>query len=387
MPYLQSKMGSKQDSTSSMPAILFLLASGLLIPLFYYLFLTGSLSPLAVQVSSLVMLAIIVSLICGIIIRDIRFYAFAITAIGVGLRAACVVLFPVSSDVLAVSAQGASIILSGQNPYQVLGYRPGKFAYPPLEPLFYIPFLSVDPRWAEFVSSAIILTILLITTLRSKNKNTSVLYLAIYSLSLLMSGFVGLSTNDTSASLFPFLAMWIIMFSSIRRKFDCAGILLGLGVAFKQFGIFPLIFVIGLLIKQKGPWLRTAMLATLTVALISLPFLAWSPTNFLSEVIYFHLVERITSPYYVLVTLFPQLLGPWLLVLQFSLTIILGAWMFRRIKNWRECQIAWTCIFLLTLFLSRYFAPSYFAYIMPFWILAGIPAITQIEPKQPKYSS
>jgi len=163
------------------------------------------------------------------------------------------------------------------------------------------------------------------------------------------------------------------MFSSIRRKFDYAGILLGLGVAFKQFGIFPLIFVIGLLIKQKGPWLRTAMLATSTVALISLPFLAWSPTNFLSEVIYFHLAERITSPYYVLVALFPQLLGPWLLVLQLSLTIILGAWMFRRIKNWRECQIAWTCIFLLALFLSRYFAPSYFAFIMPFWILAGMP--------------
>jgi len=355
------------------PAILFLLASGLLIPLFYYLFLTGSLSPLAVQVSTLIMLAIIVSLICGLLVRDIRFYAFAITAIGMGLRAACVILFPVSSDVLSVSAQGASLILSGQNPYQVLGYRPGKFAYPPLEPLFYIPFLGVDPRWAEFVSSSIILIILLITTLRSKDKETSILYLAIYSLSLLMSGFVGLSTNDTSASLFPFLAMWIIMFSSGRRKFDYAGILFGLGVAFKQFGIFPLIFAIALLIKHKGPWLRTTMLAALTVAFVSLPFLAWSPVDFLSEVIYFHLAERIISPYYVLVALYPQLLGLWLLVLQFSLTIILGVWVLRRIKNWRECQIAWTCIFLLALFLGRYFAPSYFAFIMPFWILAGIP--------------
>ena len=363
------------SSTSSryVPAILFLLASGLLIPLFYYLFLTGSLSPLAVQVSTLIMLAIIVSLICGLSVRDIRFYAFAITAIGMGLRAACVILFPVSSDVLSVSAQGASLILSGQNPYQVLGYRPGKFAYPPLEPLFYIPFLGVDPRWAEFVSSSIILIILLITSLRSKDKETSVLYLAIYSLSLLMSGFVGLSTNDTSASLFPFLAMWIIMFSSGRRKFDYAGILFGLGVAFKQFGIFPLIFAIALLIKHKGPWLRTTMLAALTVAFVSLPFLAWSPVDFLSEVIYFHLAERIISPYYVLVALYPQLLGLWLLVLQFSLAIILGVWIFRRIKNWRECQIAWTCIFLLALFLGRYFAPSYFAFIMPFWILAGIP--------------
>ncbi|MGA2785027.1 MAG: hypothetical protein ABSF09_10060 [Candidatus Bathyarchaeia archaeon] len=368
---MQSNMGS--TSSDYMPAILFLLASGLLIPLFYYLFLTGSLSPLAVQISTLVMLAIIVSLICWILVRDVRFYAFAVTAIGMGLRAACVILFPVSSDVLAVSAQGAALILSGQNPYQVLDYRPGKFAYPPLEPLFYIPFRSIDPRWAEFVSSSIILTVLLITTLRSKNKNISILYLAIYSLSLLMSGFVGLSTNDTSASLFPFLAMWIIMFSSARRKFDYAGILLGLGVAFKQFGIFPMIFAIALLIKHKGPWLRTAILGASTVATISLPFLIWSPTNFLSEVIFFHLAERVISPYYVLVALYPQLLGPWLLVLQFSLTIILGAWLFRRINTWRECQIAWTCVFLVSLFLGRYFAPSYFAFIMPFWILAGIP--------------
>ena len=166
--------------------------------------------------------------------------------------------------------------------------------------------------------------------------------------------------------------MWLIMFSRVSRRLDYAGILLGLGVAFKQFGIFPLIFVIGFLIKIKGPWVRTATLATLTIALVSLPFLLMSPVEFLSEVIFFHLAERIASPYYVLVALYPQLMGSWSLVLQFSFTLIVGAWMFHRIKDWSECQVAWTCMFLLALFLGRYFAPSYFAFIMPFWILAGM---------------
>lgn len=362
------------NSTSDdyVPAILFMFASGLLIPLFYYLFSTRSQTPIAVEVSALVMLAIIGSLICGLVIRDIRFYAFTVAAIGIALRAASVILFPISSDVLTVSVKGASLILSGQNPYQALVSIPGKFAYPPLEPFFYIPFLNIDPRWAEFVSGSLILLVLLFTVLRNKNRNAAVLYLAIYSFSLLMVGFVGISTNDTSASLFPFLAMWLIMFTNMKHRFDYAGILLGLGVTFKQFGIFPLIFVIGFLIKQKGPWLRTTIFSTLTVLLVSLPFLLWAPTNFLEEVILFHLAERIISPYYVLVSLYPQILGTWSLVLQLSLSIILGAWILRQVKNWSECQIGWTCIFLLALFLGRYFAPSYFAFVMPFWILAGM---------------
>lgn len=332
---------------------------------------------LAIQVSVLVMLTLVVSLICGIVVRDVRLYAFVIVAIGMAIRAASVILMPVSSDVLTDSAKAASLILSGENPYQVLAIPPGRFTYPPLEPLFYIPFLSVDPRWAEFTSGSVILFILLINVLRrSENKSASVLYLAVYSFSILVSGIVGISTNDTSASLFPFLAIWIIMFSGARRKFDYAGVLLGLGVAFKQFGIFPLIFVIGFLIRSKGPWLRTAALATLTIALISLPFLLLSPMIFLSKVIIFNFTERTASPYFVLAAVYPQLLGPWLLVLQFSITTILAVWIFSRIKNWSECQIAWTSIFLLSLFLGRYVAPSYFAYVMPFWILAGMNPMT-----------
>lgn len=302
--------------------------------------------------------------------RKIRFYAYAIATIGIALRAASVMLSPVSSDVLAQSAKGAALILSGQNPYATT-----VFAYPPLEPLFYISFIGLDLRWVEFGSGSLIVLILLVTSLRSKDQSASVLYLALYCFSTLMIGFVGVSTNDTSAALFPFLAIWLIMFSSNKSRYDYAGLLLGLGMAFKQFGIFPLIFVIGFLIKRKGPWLRTAIVASFTGAAVSLPFFLWNPTAFLFDIIFFHLAVRITSPYYVIAALNPMFLGPSLLVLQLSLVAVLTVFLLYRIRNWAECQLAWTSIFLLSLVLGRYFAPSYFAYIMPFWILAGMSSV------------
>lgn len=352
------------------PAIIFLLASGLLLPFLFLLGKTGS--KLAAQVSVLIMLTIIASLICGIVIREVRFYAYVTATIGIALRAASILFSPVSSDVLSLSAKGAALILSGQNPYEVLFSTTTKFAYPPFEPLFYIPFLGLDLRWAEFISGSLIVLLLLVTSLRSKEHAFSVLYLAVYCFSTLMVGFVGVSTNDTSAALFPFLGMWVIMFSSSKRKYDYAGLLLGLGVAFKQFGLFPLIFAIGFLIKCKGPWLRTTIIASLTTAAMSLPFLIWNPTDFIFDVITFHLAVRITSPYYVIAALNPVFLGASLLVLQLSLTAVLTVLLLYRIRNWAECQLAWTSIFLLSLVLGRYFAPSYFAYIMPFWVLAGM---------------
>ena len=362
--------GVSSSAGEYIPAVLFLLASGLLLPFLYLVSTSGSTSlQFAVQISVLMVLALIVSLILGVIVHDVRLYAYAIAAIGIALRAASVILVPVSSDVLEVSVKGAALLLSGRNPYQASNMI---FAYPPLEPLFYILFLDVDPRWGEFVSGSVIVLILLWTFLRSQRSGASLLYLALYSFGTLVVGFVGLSTNDTSASFFPFLGMWSIMFTSSPRRFDYAAVLFGLGVVFKQFGIFPLIFAIGYLAKRKGPWAKSILLATLTVAVVSLPFLLWSPMDFIHQVLSFHLVTRFQSPYYNLAALDPQLLGPGLLILQLTLTIGLGTFMLYRVRSWGECQIAWTGVFLLALFLGRYFAPSYFAFVMPFWIVAGI---------------
>jgi hypothetical protein len=367
-----------RSNTVYVPAIIFLLASGLLLPFLFLL--SKANSGIALQVSVLIMLMIIASLICGVVIREIRFYAYVIATIGIALRAASVMFSPVSSDVLAMSAKGAALLLSGQNPYGVLG----EFAYPPLEPLFYMPFIGFDLRWIEFASGSLIVIILLVTSLRSKDQAASVLYLALYCFSTLMIGFVGVSTNDTSAALFPFLAIWLIMFTSDKRKYDYAGVLFGLGMAFKQFGIFPVIFVIGFLIKSRGPWLRTIIVTSLTTLAIALPFLLWNPADFLFEVVTFHLSVRITSPYYVIAALNPAFLGPSLLVLQLSLMAVLSVFLLYRIRNWTECQLAWTSIFLLTLVLGRYFAPSYFAYIMPFWILAGMSSLAdKVSPRAP----
>src|SRR5208283_3350702 len=362
---------SRQMKSSSdyVPAIIFLLTSGLLLPFLFLLWKTGSRD--AVKVSVSIMLAIIASLICGVTIRETRFYTYAIAIIGIALRAASVIFSPVSSDVLTLSAKGATLIASGKNPYEVLSL----FAYPPLEPLFYIPFAGLDLRWVEFGSGSLIVLILLVTSLRSKDQSASALYLALYCFSTLMVSFVGVSTNDTSAALFPFLGIWFIMFSSSRRKYDYAGLLLGLGLAFKQFAIFPLIFVIGFLIKRKGPWLRTAIIASITTVAISLPFFLWNPTDFLFDVVIFHLAVRITSPYYVIAALNPVFLSPLLLVLQLSLMTVLTVFLLYRITNWAQCQLAWTSVFLVSLVLGRYFAPSYFAYIMPFWILAGMSSL------------
>jgi hypothetical protein len=122
--------------------------------------------------------------------------------------------------------------------------------------------------------------------------------------------------------------------------------------------------------------------ASLTTAAISLPFFLWNPTDFIFDVITFHLSVRITSPYYVIAALNPVFLDPSLLVIQLSLTAVLTVFLLYRIRNWAECQLAWTVIFLVSLVMGRYFAPSYFAYIMPFWILAGMSSLAdKVSPR------
>ena len=365
------------------PAIIFLLASELL--MFYVCLLWRGLYRAAVQVSAPIILVIIGFLICGVVIRDVRFYAYATATIGIALRAAIILVSSGFSDVLLVSAKGAALILSGQNPYEVpmkvwflsVTHTHIVFDFPPLEPLFYMPFIGFDLRWVEFGSGSLIVLILLVTCLRSKERSVSVLYLALYCFSTFMVWVVGASTNDTSAALFPFLAIWFIMFSSYKRRYDYAGLLLGLGVAFKQFGIFPLIFVIGFLIKCKGPWLRTTIAASLTTAAISLPFLLWNPTDFLFNIITFFFINGGAAVgYYFVIARLPGFpVFPWSLVIQLSLMAVLSVFLLYRIRNWAECQLAWTGIFLLALVLGRYVDPAYFVYVMPFWILGGMSSL------------
>ncbi|MGA3110149.1 MAG: hypothetical protein ABSD99_12000 [Candidatus Bathyarchaeia archaeon] len=85
-----------RSNTAYVPAIIFLLASGLLLPFLFLL--SKASSGIALQVSVLIMLMIIASLICGVVIREIRFYAYVIATIGIALRAASVMFSPVSSD-------------------------------------------------------------------------------------------------------------------------------------------------------------------------------------------------------------------------------------------------------------------------------------------------
>jgi uncharacterized membrane protein len=357
-----------------------LLVSALVLSfLFFTLEPGGKYSSLATVLSVFVLLATVLAGFSYFVrLPSFMFYALVITLLGISLRISSVFSPPGVSDVLAASVEGARLILADVNPYTSLHHvGPSNiFAYPPLDPIFYIPFTAIDPRWAEVLSGSFMLVILLVVSLRIK-RSESLLYLALYSFSPLLTAFVAASTNDTSASLFPFLGTGLLMFSNPAKvkHFDLAGVLFGLGVAFKQFGVFPLIFTLAYLFRSHARWLRFLIISCATVLVISLPFLILSPLNFLYQVAFFHVATRLPSPYFVVWGIYPEMFGLYSLLFQVLLSSIAGLFLLVRSKGWVECQIGWTTTMLLFLFLGRYFAASYFAYVMPFWILAGYMAL------------
>jgi hypothetical protein len=370
------------ESVKYFPALLFLLVSSLALMFILFISQVGmKYSFLATILSVLVLLtAVLVGFAYFARAPTFAMYAGIIVFFGAGLRVLSLIDTPgAMSDVLAASVEGARLILAGRNPYTTVHHvGPSSiFAYPPLDPIFYIPFTLVDPRWAEVLSGFLILLVFLFISLRT-DRSESLLYLALYSFSPLLVAIIAVSTNDTSASLFPFLGTWLLMFSGNThgKRFDAASVLFGLGFVFKQFGVFPLIFTLAYLVKSRANSLRFLTISIATIMAFYLPFLILSPAEFLNQVLFFHVATRSPNPDFVFWALFPGFFGTPSLVLQFLISSVAGLFLVVRTRSWVECQMAWTTEMLLFLFLGRYFAISYFVYVIPFWILAGYASLS-----------
>jgi hypothetical protein len=365
------------ESAKYYPALMFLLVSSLALMFIVLVSQAGMKYSLLTTVLSVLVLLTAILVGFAYFARTPTFAVCAgvIVFIGVGLRILSLIGTPTAlSDVLASSVEGARLILAGRNPYTTVHHvGPSNiFAYPPLDPIFYIPFTLVDPRWAEILAGSLILLVFLVISLKT-SRPESLLYLALYSFSPLLVAIIAVSTNDTSASLFPFLGAWLLMFSGNNhgKRFDVASILFGLGVVFKQFGVFPLVFTLAYLSKLRANSLRFLTISIATITAFSIPFLILSPSEFLNQVLFFHVAARSPSPHFVLWALFPEFFGTSSLVLQVLLSSVAGLFLLVRAGSWVECQMAWTTELLLFLFLGRYFAVGYFVYVIPFWILAG----------------
>lgn len=323
--------------------------------------------------SVIILLAIIATGLIYFCRLGARSLAGLIAIAGIGFRAAAVLYSPRNySDVLAHSLEGATMILAGKNPYTT-PHSVGPlnaFVYPPLEPLFYAAFLHVDPRWAEVLSGTILLLLFFWMTIQSKTPNGLVL-LSLYSLSPLLAVLTGASTNDISAALFPVMGMYLISQNPGQAKFILANVLFGLGAGFKQFGVFPALFSVAFLWRLRADWVKATITLASTFIAVILPFLILSPLQLIYQVFLFHVTTRAIEPRYVLGALNPAVFGPYFTAIQFTVLASCSILLILKTRTWAECQIAWTTAMLVFLLLGRYFAPSYFAYILPFWILAG----------------
>jgi len=301
---------------------------------------------------------------------------FAVTAIALGtlVRIIAVVQLPFYSDVLQSTEEAARALLSGENPYtRVFSVGPKDvFAYPPFQPVYYLPFLSVDIRYGEVFASLTTMIIIYLAGRISKSKLT-VPVLTFYSLSGVLIACAAIGTNDTSAGMLNAFAVFLLT-ESLRRRSSkiiaASAAVSGLAVCFKQFSIFFPIFALTYLGKRALNWKLYLSSFFSTVFLISSPYLVLSPLEFLREVILFHLGERCYSSDFVLYQILPENLKAcyesnlWTIVHSVMLLALIVLFALR-VKTLRECLAYSILIWLIALFLGRYVALSYLAFQAP----------------------
>jgi len=300
--------------------------------------------------------------------------AIMIITAGVLVRFFAVRQLPCYSDVLVATAEAAKAILSGENPYtQTFSVQLKEiFPYPPFEPIYYILFLPVDVRYGEVFASLVTLVILYMVGRTSQSKLTlPVLMLYSFSGVLVASAIDG--TNDTSAGMLNALAIFLLLQSTRRRSFKIligSGVASGLAVCFKQFSIFFAIFALICSKKQALNWKAHLSSFLATVSLICLPYLVSTPGEFLREVILVHVGERGYGPEFILYNILPDSLkaycesSMWLTIYSAALLVLL-VFFAHRTTGIQESLAYSTLVWLVSLFLGRYVALSYFAFLAP----------------------
>jgi uncharacterized membrane protein len=212
----------------------------------------------------------------------------AIPYFGFGL-----VKYPV--DVYYVDREAANLILLFRNPYLYSDFtnRIGHvvtFAYMPLIPVYFAPFelMGWNIRYGSVVADVAILVAMyfIANSLLERNElrlawiplTGSIAY-ALLPISILLTSVF--ATNMMIGAMFLVVGIAALFY----KRWILSGVLLGLALATNQFMIFVLPIITIYCLRKSN--VRPALVSILLAGAIVLPFLLYSPSSFLQDVVYF----------------------------------------------------------------------------------------------------
>jgi hypothetical protein len=205
-------------------------------------------------------------------------------------------------DIYYVDREAASLILGLQDPYLYSSYTNHigeivTFAYLPLVPIYYAPFvlIGVDIRYGNILADLVIMVALFFigrstsgtVPSRSLVPLSGSLAYAVLPPSILLSSVIG--SNMMIGSMFLIVCLAFLL----ERRNVPGSIFLGLALGTDQFIvlIFPLIVLYLLRERQLKPVLVTVLVAGAVV----LPFFLYSPSRFVYDVSLFQFERPLQS--------------------------------------------------------------------------------------------
>jgi len=318
--------------------------------------------------------------------------------LGIAVRLATLDRHYFGSDVILVTREALRTILDGHNPYghhYVVSDNP--FAYPPGNLLYYLPgYLMDDTRATEIFSSAVVLIGLAWVAARTRSDGV-IASLGLYAAAPPLIAVATDGSNDTSAGAILFVSVLALLCA--RRGLSGAmlvgsGILMGEALSFKQYALpfWPLFVVYlastkwdvsitvpgGRMIRRPA-WLWYAGSSLAFVAITGLPFLLWSPTNFISDLtawwpIEIHPIEGWNIWAFLLEWLgwdAQGALGDWLVAIDLGLTsiAIMGAILIWGVANPSRALVAGVGGWFVLMLFARWTTYAYFAGVAPVILL------------------
>jgi hypothetical protein len=218
--------------------------------------------------------------------------------LGAGAAVIVQVPYPPHQDVFRLLNYGVDALVRGQNPYgQVMGADGGlfRFTYPPAILVLLAPFRVIlgDIRWGYIVAEA--LAVLLVVSLIRQRSTPRRLAgdpppvphartprLARWEEALLLTP---LALPRAGQAFFVFSNHeWVLLALtagalSLRASWIFSGVVLGLGIASKQyFLVFPALFLLPA-VSYRGLAFGAGV-----ALLVTLPFLVWNPGEFINHV-------------------------------------------------------------------------------------------------------
>jgi uncharacterized membrane protein len=257
----------------------------------------------------------------SLFMKSRAFYALALlSVICISLRFIAMYFFangllgnPV--DIYYVDREAAKLILQYQDPYLFANYtnRLGNvvtFAYMPVIPAYFAPFvfLGSDIRYGSIIADVVITISMYFigrSTINGKQAKSWIPFSGSIAYAILPASIFLTSISGTNMMIGPMFLI-VGLAALLEEKSLIAGIFIGLALAANQFII--LIFPLIALYCFRNHNLKTALVSVLVASAIILPFMFYSPSSFLYDILMFQFqrpMQRngIWDLYYVVYTL------------------------------------------------------------------------------------